>query len=114
MQALSKNIIATALLGMLSGAAITANAGGVTEVTADALGERHQVTVSFADLNLTSAEGQEALYFRISRAAEKVCGPSDLRSAGSLKQASRNADCYDKSVSDALARVNRTAVASID
>lgn len=69
------------------------------------------VTVSLADLNLASAEGQEAMYYRLSGAAERVCGSQDYRTAGSPKLAAENRACYERALSDALAQASATALA---
>lgn len=112
MNTVYKNITATVFLGLLCGVALQASADSETRVTAAELGESGQMVVSYADLDLTSPEGQDALHYRISRAAEKVCGPNELRRAGGVAQAARNKDCYRNSFSDAMARVSSTAVAS--
>ena len=112
MKVTRKTTIASAVFGMLAGMAVQASAETVTSVTADAVTEKTQRTVSIADLDLTSPEGQEALHYRLARAAEQVCGPSDLRQAGSIAQANRNRDCYRQSLSEAMAEVNQSAVAS--
>ncbi|GAB5413272.1 MAG: hypothetical protein Cons2KO_08750 [Congregibacter sp.] len=112
MKALKKIVVSTALIGLVSGFGMQANAGSVTEVTASSVTEPTQVTVNYTDLDLTSPAGQAVLYSRISNAAEKVCGAADLRRAGSLAQASRNEDCYRESLSRALSKVNETVVAT--
>ena len=70
------------------------------------------MVVSYEDLDLTSPKAQETLYYRISRAAEQVCGPTNLREAGGLARAVRNADCYEAAVFEAMAAVSLPTVAS--
>lgn len=105
-------VVASGLIGLVSGIAMQAQAGGVTEVTASAITNAQQVTVNYTDLDLTSPAGQKVLYSRISNAAEAVCGAADLRRAGSLVQASKNQDCYRDSLSRALSKVNESVVAT--
>ncbi|MFT7288462.1 MAG: UrcA family protein [Halieaceae bacterium] len=113
MKALRNKTIATAVLGMLAGISLHASAGSVTEVTAQDLSEQHhQLTVNIADLDLDSAAGQQALYYRISSAAKEVCGSTDVRIAGGPAQSTRNKACYRESLSKAMSAVPRTAVAS--
>ena len=97
---------------IIAGTAFQANAGSITEVTANAVTDKQEATVDFTDLDLSSPQGQEALHYRLSRAAEQVCGPSDVRKAGSVAQAARNASCYKESLSRALSDVNTSAVAT--
>ena len=47
------------------------------------------VSVDTAPYNLSSAAGQEMLYSKLQRAAEQVCGETDLRKAGSLRRSKR-------------------------
>ncbi|MFK7828997.1 MAG: UrcA family protein [Congregibacter sp.] len=112
MKAVRNTLTTGALLGMLVGTAFQAQAENLTEVTAPAMAVKTQVIVNVADLNLSSPEGQKALYARISNAAEKACGPRDWRRAGSGYMASRNRECYDQSLSRALSEANQAWVAS--
>lgn len=59
--------------------------------------------VTYKDLNLNSDADTRALYRRIQRAANKVCGEVDVRDlAGmSVKKA-----CLDRAISEAVAAVN--------
>lgn len=70
------------------------------------------VTVSLADLNLGTMEGQEALHYRLSSAARRVCGPVDYRAAGSARLAAENQACYERALSAALADTSAAALAS--
>jgi UrcA family protein len=70
-------------------------------VTTSAEGFR-TTTVSYADLDLNNAEARKTLNFRISRAAEKVCGSVSRRSVGSLAQASKNRSCYNSAMDEAM------------
>jgi UrcA family protein len=68
-----------------------------------------QVTVSYADLNLSSTQGAEALYRRIKSAAGEVCYPHDERNLAvmTLRRA-----CIQKAISDAVTHVgSRTLIA---
>jgi UrcA family protein len=61
------------------------------------------VTVSYADLNVNTPDGQAVLVARIHRAAEKVCGPEpDSRD---LKRAEPYRQCTKQSVDAAVAAI---------
>jgi len=62
-------------------------------------GDSRSETVKFADLNLSSQAGVEALYGRIHAAARRVCE----QPAGELTAASK---CMAKAESDAIGKVN--------
>lgn len=64
------------ILAALAAAALT---GTATAKTTETVSE----TVSFADLDLTTAEGAAALEWRISVAATRVCSRGSLRSVPS-------------------------------
>ena len=62
-----------------------------------------QATVSYADLNLNTADGQAILVARIHRAAETVCGPEpDSRD---LKRLMPYRQCMAQSVDTAVAAI---------
>ncbi len=71
---------------------------GVLAPSAHASDERSE-TVKFADLNLTSSEGVQALYGRIHAAAHRVCS----QPAGEQAAVNR---CVRKSEADAVAKVD--------
>lgn len=62
-------------------------------------GDVHSETVKFADLNLSSQAGVEALYGRIHAAARRVC----QQPAGELAAERK---CMAKAESDAIGKVN--------
>ena len=111
MKAQRNATITTALVGLLAGAALQASAQSTTEITANRLHDVRSVAVNYADLNLDSPEGQEALYGRIARAADEVCGPRNTRRAGDLAQATRNRACYKETLSQAMSEISATALA---
>jgi len=107
--------LASGVVAMLTAAGLAAGASAqsVTEVRAATADERTTVTVSVDDLDLASAAGQEVLLYRLSAAAKQACGSSNVRVAGGVARAARNAECQEAALSRALARVNRGAVATI-
>ena len=62
------------------------------------------VSVSFADLDITTEAGRETLYKRIAGAAKKVCG---TRPAQDLKLIMSNAQCRKEALSSANLQVQR-------
>lgn len=86
--------------------------GSVTEVTTTAEGLR-TVSVSYADLDLTDAEGQATLGARVSAAAREVCGSTDHRITGSLRIASQNKDCAERAIESARYQTGSSSVAVV-
>ena len=74
-----------------------------TVVTTTAEGLR-TTTVSFADLDMDSADAQDTLHGRISVAARKVCGSSDRRVVGSLRQSLENRACFKDAVAQGMSQ----------
>jgi len=69
-----------------------------------------QVKVSYADLNLSSTQGAEALYRRIERAAGEVCYPRQERNLALM--ASRRA-CIHTAMSDAVTHVGSPTLMAV-
>lgn len=72
--------------------------------------KQESTSVALADLNLSSEAGIAVLYQRLQRAAETVCGPQDLRSAGSITALRMNRDCYADTLDRAVARIGLEAL----
>lgn len=70
-------------------------------------------SVAIADLNLASDAGITLLYQRLQRAAETVCGPQDLRNAGSITALRINKDCYTDALDRAVAGIGHEALAAL-
>ncbi len=87
------SIIAAVLVG--------ASAFGLTAVpaAADSLALPLQVTVKFADLDITRSQGATVLFGRIRAAAESVCSPFDR---GDRLENMEFAACVKKSIADAV------------
>jgi UrcA family protein len=82
--------------------ALTPAAGGAWAAPAEE-SVTQKLAVSFADLNLSSAEGQAILAARIHRAAQAVCGPEpDPRDLAQLPSYRR---CMKQSVDAAVAAI---------
>lgn len=112
MKTLRNTVIATTMLGMLAGTAMQATAGDTTEIFGASLATKVEKTVNISDLNLNSAQGQEVLHRRLSRAAAQICGATDYRRAGGLAQASRNKQCAEQALARSLSKVYASSVAS--
>lgn len=69
-----------------------------------------QVKVSYADLNLSSTQGAEALYRRIKSAAGEVCYPRDERN---LAQMANRRACIQKAISDAVTHVGSPTLIAV-
>lgn len=71
--------------------------------------QAREVTVNYADLNLESAAGVEALYARIRAAAKQVCGTAQLNDF--YAQADMRA-CRETAIANAIAKVDNAALAA--
>ncbi len=63
------------------------------------------VHITYNAQDLTNQYGRERLERLIRSAAEKVCGPQDLRRASSLKQMQENRKCYNDAIAQALGSI---------
>lgn len=106
--------ICAAVFGITAGMSGMAMAGSYNEtvVTTSPEGLR-TATVSYADLDLNNVSARESLRFRISSAAEKVCGSKDRKLAGSLAQASKNRSCYNSAMDEAMRSISNGQVAVV-
>ena len=109
---MTKSVSAIAF-GIAASVAMTAAADNYGETMVSTSAEGLQtMTVSYADLDLSTAEAQETLYYRISRAARKVCGSSNLRRVGSVKRVAENKSCYENAMAQALSQTTAAQVAT--
>jgi UrcA family protein len=93
--------------------AVCAVASGLATIcTASDNSEFPSVVVKYADLNLSSPEGANALYRRINAAARDVCRSYDLGS-GSFKLAAGSDPCVRKAIADAVTKVGHPALLAI-
>ena len=72
--------------------------------------EGTSTTVKFGDLNLQNPAGTEALYRRIQRAANKVCG--DTRDIHNLNDFARR-ECVERAVAKAVSDVNNRSLTAL-
>ena len=61
-------------------------------------------TVSYADLDVNKAEGAQALYNRLNRAAKNVCAPLRDRD---LKRIQEHRSCVSEAIANAVGEVNQ-------
>lgn len=94
--------LALASLGCLAVSSAALADGGPHYVT-------HTVTVRYADLNLSSVAGANALYRRIVGAARFTCGYSGK----GLREQMEWQSCYKNAVADAVAAVNSPNLTAI-
>ena len=73
--AIARYVPALAALGMLTSGSFAANAQGVTTAA-----PVKSVTVNYADLNLNTSAGVDALYARLRTASRSVCDVGQRRS----------------------------------
>ena len=98
----------TARIAMLLGC-LLAGSFGVAQAAAPA-DEVPRVVVSFGDLDLSTTDGANALYKRISAAAHKVCPFED--SVHPL-QVAQNNSCRSAAIARAVGSVNNAKLAAV-
>ena len=104
--------LATGFVGALLIAGV-ATAASETKVVAAPLSDDDTIKyVSYADLEIGSDTGMATLRNRIEHAAREVCGSSDFRRAGGFRQASRNAQCQEEAVAEALRQLPMDSIAA--
>ena len=71
-------------------------------------------TISYADIDMSNAEGRETLRRRLNLAARQVCGSQSITNVG-LARANRNRVCAAHALDSALAKVrnNNSNVAQV-
>lgn len=89
-----------------SGLAATLIAGtlAATPAIAQEEGEYVEVRVEYADLDLSTEDGQATLHNRLRRAAQRVCG-MDIRETGSLMPMGEARACYREKMDSFEVRV---------
>jgi len=81
-----------------------------TVCSADDITSPPQVTVKYADLDVSTSQGAEALYSRIHQAANDVCWHMyDTTAAYKLHQDA----CMKKVIADAVAKVNQPSLSDV-
>lgn len=101
----------TAAVSLASAASVGSEQVSEVGVTSSGL---RTVSVSFSDLDMTDASAQKTLYYRVKRAAQRVCGSSHVRNVGSLSRAVKNKECFNVAMSNALRQVSNTQLAALD
>jgi UrcA family protein len=91
-------------------AAIACTVGARPALAAVPIETTEQVTVKFADLDLSTPEGAQALYGRIKRAARMVCDDLDDTEPELI---ALERECYDQAVANAVAKANRPTLTSL-
>jgi UrcA family protein len=101
----------TARIGCVALATIATTAFLNLPAQAEAVDPRvPQVTVSYADLDLKTDAGVQALYRRLKKAALQVCSAyEDYMLKGSRKQRA----CYDEALAGSVAKVNVDSLSAL-
>jgi UrcA family protein len=98
-----RGLVAAAIFGSLTlGFASLSNASDNTEA--------REVTVKYADLDVSTSHGAATLYGRIRTAAEAVCSPL---SHGDLSSKKHRDSCVSQSIAVAVSKVNQGALFAV-
>ncbi len=100
------------LHGAIAAVLFGASALGLTAMpaAADSFDSPLQVTVKFADLDISRSQGAAVLYGRIRTAARNVCSPLDR--GDPLENIEFNS-CVRQSIADAVSAVNAPALTAV-
>jgi UrcA family protein len=98
-----------AAFGVLAACLLGASGSALAATSADAA---PSIKVAYGDLNLTSDEGNSALYARIAAAARQVCfaGGADIRDLARYSQAR---SCEAQAIAQAVHAVHSPRLAAI-
>ena len=75
---------------------------------------QEQIKITYSQEMVSTVEGRERLERKIRQAAAEVCGPQDLRRAGSFSRMKANRDCYRQAVADAMSAIKLSGIAITD
>jgi UrcA family protein len=92
------------ITGALAGLVAASSAAAQSPIRVDT--DRASARVSYADLNLESAEGVERLKLRTRSAASILCGKSDARD---LAQRTSVQACLERAMADADGQIGQAA-----
>ena len=88
-------------------------APGIVLATTSNSFEDAEVTVSYADLNLGNEAGVQALYRRLKRASEEVCGVTSFKNTGSVPQMQRAKQCFRETLTNAVESIDNDLLTRI-
>ncbi|MCB1697410.1 MAG: UrcA family protein [Pseudomonadales bacterium] len=71
------------------------------------------ISIRYIPADLGTEDSRAILQNRIRRAAERVCGPTNYRKAGSLAMASRNRKCVNDALEAAAIQLGESRVAAL-
>ena len=83
---------------------------GSSALAAERTGEAPSINVGYADLDLNTADGVEALYARLRTAARHVCSQHEGRT---LINAAEWQACYDQALSTAVSKVKSESLSAL-
>jgi UrcA family protein len=72
--------------------------------------ENTSIKVSFADLDISNADGVSALYKRLQNASEEACGSIANTQEKNLSALTRNKSCYQETLSSAVEKVDNDSL----
>lgn len=71
------------------------------------------VRVSYEKTELARPGGQKLLYARLKSASRKICGSSSIRITGSVHNSVAKTQCFDETLSAAVARLANAEIAAL-
>jgi len=89
---------------------VSSGSFGSSALAAERTGEAPSINVGYADLDLNTADGVEALYARLRTAARRVCSQHEGRA---LINAFEWQACYDQALSTAVSKVKSESLSAL-
>lgn len=71
------------------------------------------VTVSYSQAELKSAQGRQNVYERIQEASRDLCGSSNVRLASSMIRATARTECYEGTLTAAVERLDVPSITAL-
>ena len=72
-----------------------------------------EISIRYDETRLEKPYGPEDLYNKMKYASRKLCGSTDIRIAGSLRNSIKNAECFDGTLDAAVQRVDNPALTAL-
>jgi UrcA family protein len=81
--------------------------------SASASNSSPNIKVVYHPSELGTAWGRENIYERLQTAARKICGSTNIRTAGSRAMAAANEECYEGTLAAAVQRLDEAAISEL-
>jgi UrcA family protein len=74
---------------------------------------RQDIRIAYEKAELASAHGQQNLYARLKNASRRICGTSNIRITGSVRNSAETTQCYDDTLTAAVSRLDSPEITAL-